>query len=109
MAWSQSGGKDVFAAVDDILATPPIFTIPAGGSQVIRVGSRRAPDPQHERAYRLFLREVPPAPQPGFQGSAEHTSELPSLMRLAYAAFFLNRINLEKTKTLAHIINHITT
>lgn len=68
MAWSQSGGKDVFTAVDDILATPPIFTIPAGGSQVIRVGSRRAPDPQQERAYRLFLREVPPAPQPGFQG-----------------------------------------
>lgn len=68
MAWSQSGGKDVFAKQNDILATPPIFTIPAGGSQVIRVGSRHAPDSQHERAYRLFLREVPPAPQPGFQG-----------------------------------------
>jgi fimbrial chaperone protein len=68
MAWSQSGGHDVFAATGDILATPPIFTIPAGGSQVIRVGSRRAPDPQQERAYRLFVREVPPAPGPGVQG-----------------------------------------
>jgi fimbrial chaperone protein len=68
MAWSQADGKDVFAPADDILATPPIFTVPAGGSQVIRVGSRRAPDAQHERAYRLFLREVPPAPRPGFQG-----------------------------------------
>ncbi|MEI7037297.1 fimbrial biogenesis chaperone [Fulvimonas yonginensis] len=67
-AWSQSDGKDVFAPADDILATPPIFTIPAGGSQVIRVGSRRAPDAQHERAYRLFLREVPPAPNAGQQG-----------------------------------------
>lgn len=68
MAWSQSGGKDVFGATDDILATPPIFTVPAGGSQVIRVGSRLAPDAQKERAYRLFLREVPAAPKPGFQG-----------------------------------------
>lgn len=68
MAWSQTDGKDSFAPADDILATPPIFTVPAGGSQVIRVGSRRAPDAQNERAYRLFLREVPPAPKPGFKG-----------------------------------------
>jgi len=68
MVWSQSGGKDVFAPAEDILATPPIFNVPAGGSQVIRVGSRRAPDAQQERTYRLFLREVPPAPRPGFQG-----------------------------------------
>lgn len=68
MAWSQAQGKDVFAPADDILATPPIFTVPAGASQVIRVGSRRAPDAERERTYRLFLREVPPAPQPGFQG-----------------------------------------
>ncbi|NUO74350.1 MAG: molecular chaperone, partial [Frateuria sp.] len=68
MAWSQSEGKDVFAPAGDILATPPIFTVPAGGSQVIRIGSRRDPDPQQERAYRLFLREVPPAPQAGAAG-----------------------------------------
>lgn len=68
MDWSQAGGKDVLAPTDDILATPPIFTVPAGGSQVIRVGSRSAPDAQTERAYRLLLREVPPAPKPGFRG-----------------------------------------
>lgn len=68
MAWSQSDGKDAFAPAQDILATPPIFTVPAGGSQVIRIGSRRDPDPQQERAYRLFLREVPPAPQAGAHG-----------------------------------------
>lgn len=67
-AWSQSGGKDLFGPADDILATPPVFTVAAGGSQVIRVGSRGAPDAQKERSYRLFLHEVPPAPRPGFQG-----------------------------------------
>jgi fimbrial chaperone protein len=68
MTWSQVDGKDTYAPADDLLATPPIFTVPAGASQVIRVGSRRAPDAQHERTYRLFLREVPPAPKPGFRG-----------------------------------------
>ena len=68
MSWSQSGGKDVFAPASDILATPPIFTVPAGASQVIRVGTRGVPDALQERAYRLFLREVPPAPKAGAKG-----------------------------------------
>ena len=45
------------------MATPPIITVPPGASRIIRVGLRRAPDPQHELTYRLFLREVPP-PEP---------------------------------------------
>jgi fimbrial chaperone protein len=66
-SWSQHGGNDVLAPTAEILATPPIFTIPPGGSQIVRVGLRRAPDPQHELTYRLFLREVPP-PEPLAQG-----------------------------------------
>jgi fimbrial chaperone protein len=68
MTWSQQQGKDVYATTKEILATPPVFTVPAGGSQVIRVGLRRAPDAQREITYRLFLQEVPPPPKPGFQG-----------------------------------------
>jgi fimbrial chaperone protein len=67
MAWSQPDGRDQYALAADILATPPIFTIAPGGTQVIRVGSRRPPGTT-ERAYRLFLREVPPPPKPGFSG-----------------------------------------
>jgi len=62
--WSQTHGKDVYAVTADILATPPIFTIPAGGSQLVRVGLRRQFDPKYELSYRLFLQEVPPAPRP---------------------------------------------
>lgn len=68
MVWSQPDGIDTYAPAPDILATPPIFTLPAGGTQVIRVGSRRAPDAHTERSYRLFLREIPPPPKPGFKG-----------------------------------------
>jgi fimbrial chaperone protein len=66
-SWSQHDGNDVISPTADILATPPIFTIPPGGSQIVRVGLRRTPDAQRELTYRLFLREVPP-PEPIAQG-----------------------------------------
>jgi fimbrial chaperone protein len=60
VSWAQEGGKDVYTPTRDILATPPIFTIPPGGSQVVRIGLRRTADPQRELTYRLFVQEVPP-------------------------------------------------
>lgn len=66
--WSQQDGKDAFVPTREVLATPPIFTVPPGGSQTVRVGLRRAPDAQSELSYRLFLQEVPPPPKPGVQG-----------------------------------------
>jgi fimbrial chaperone protein len=67
-AWSQDEGKEVYAPTREILATPPVLTIPASEERVVRVGLRRAPDRAKELSYRLFLQEVPPPPQPGFQG-----------------------------------------
>jgi fimbrial chaperone protein len=68
MAWSQQQGKNVYVPTKEILATPPIFTVPAGGSQIVRIGLRRAPDAQREMTYALYLQEVPPPPKSGFQG-----------------------------------------
>jgi fimbrial chaperone protein len=59
VAWSASA-PDVYTPTRDLLANPPVFTLPAGGEQIIRVGLRRAPDGQRELAYRMFLQEVPP-------------------------------------------------
>lgn len=67
-SWSQREGKDVYTPTREILATPPIFTVQAGGSQLLRVGLRRPIDPQRELSYRLYLQEVPPPPAPGFRG-----------------------------------------
>src|SRR5215470_478534 len=36
VAWSQEDGRDVYSDTKEILATPPIATIPAGGEQIIR-------------------------------------------------------------------------
>lgn len=68
MSWSQADGEDVYSVTQEILATPPIFTVNPGASQMVRVGLRRAPDPHRELPYRLYLQEVPPPPEPGFQG-----------------------------------------
>lgn len=68
VSWSQQDGQDLYVPTQEILATPPIFTVPAGGSQVVRVGLRRAPDALRELTYRLFLQEVPPPPKPDFRG-----------------------------------------
>jgi fimbrial chaperone protein len=61
--WAQHDGKDSLESTNEILATPPIITIPPGASRIVRIGLRRPPDPQHELTYRLFLREIPP-PEP---------------------------------------------
>jgi len=61
MSWSQSGNEDIYTPTEEVLATPPIFTVPPGGTQIIRVGLRRKANARHELAYRLFLQEVPTA------------------------------------------------
>mgnify|MGYP000352878002 CR=1 FL=1 len=67
--WSQEAGKDVLTPSRELLANPPIFTVPAGGSQLVRVGLRRAPDAQRELTYRVILQELPPPPNPDFMGT----------------------------------------
>jgi fimbrial chaperone protein len=85
MNWSQQDGKDFFTATREVLANPPIFTVPAGGSQLIRTGLRRAPDAQHELTYRIFLQELPPPPSLDFQGAQ-------MLMRVSLPVFVLPEV-----------------
>lgn len=67
-SWTQKDGTEHYERTRDLLATPPIFTLPPRGSQVVRIGLRRAADPRRELTYRLYLQEVPPPPPPDFVG-----------------------------------------
>jgi fimbrial chaperone protein len=67
--WTQQDATDRYEPTRDLIATPPIFTVPANGSQVVRIGLRRAPDAQHELTYRLYLTEVPGPPPPDLVGA----------------------------------------
>lgn len=59
VAWSQDKGEDKYVPTRDLLATPPIFTVPAKAKQVIRLGLRVPPNASQEMSYRLYLQEVP--------------------------------------------------
>jgi fimbrial chaperone protein len=65
MSWTQKDGQDQLEASSDLLVSPPIFKLPAGAKQVIRVGLMRPVDPVRELTYRLFLQEVPQPAAPG--------------------------------------------
>jgi len=54
--WTQDQGEDVYSATSDVIASPPIFTIPAGGTQLIRLGLRTR---TAGAAYRVVLEEIP--------------------------------------------------
>jgi fimbrial chaperone protein len=66
--WTQADNTDVYAETTEVLATPPILTVPPGGSRVVRIGLRRAPDRDRELTYRLYVQEVPPPMAVDFQG-----------------------------------------
>ncbi len=68
VGWAQSSTEDVYDSTTELLATPPIFTVPPGGSRVVRIGLRRPPDPSRELTYRLFMQELPPPMTAEFRG-----------------------------------------
>ncbi len=83
--WSQVNGRNVLTPTRKLLATPPIFTLPAGGEQIVRVGLLAKPVAQRETAYRLLMTQVAPRPRPGFRG-------LRVVLRLSLPVFVAPRI-----------------
>jgi fimbrial chaperone protein len=63
-AWSQTAGKDDLTPSNDVLTSPPIATIPAGTTHVVRLVLRKPPV-GHEAAYRILLDQIPPPAAPG--------------------------------------------
>ena len=59
LTWTQVDGQDRYEETAAVIVSPPIFTIPGGGTQLIRIGLRTpSADP---RAYRVMVEEVPQA------------------------------------------------
>ncbi len=59
MLWTQDAeGKDVYTESSDLVYFPRQLEIEPGGKRLVRVGAKGAPDGK-ERAYRLFIEEVP--------------------------------------------------
>src|SRR6185295_17549654 len=84
MQWSQASGKDEYTTASEVIASPPILTLEGGGEQIVRIGLRRAAGqsdmPSNERAYRVFVQEVPAA-------SAGESRELNVVLRIGVPLF----------------------
>lgn len=65
VAWSIRDNREVYEPTRDFIAAPLIFTLPAEGEQVVRIGLRTSAPPLAEMPYRVFLSEVPTPNQPG--------------------------------------------
>jgi fimbrial chaperone protein len=65
--WTQAGDDDALTATQDIIVSPPIFTVPNGGSQTMRLLLHGGIAAGGEHSYRLLLDEVPPANTPNRQ------------------------------------------
>jgi fimbrial chaperone protein len=68
MLWKQADGEDRLTPTRDVLVSPVVFTLPANGSQLVRVALQHPADAEHELSYRLILTEVPAQAAPGFTG-----------------------------------------
>jgi fimbrial chaperone protein len=65
--WTQdASGQDQHADSSDLIFFPPIFTVEPGEKRIIRVGTKPGAAPgEREKAYRLYIEELPPPAEPG--------------------------------------------
>lgn len=81
LTWEFREGGYASSRSNDFLITPPIFTLNAGQTQILRLGLRRASEATTEVAYRLVLEEIPRPVASGFSG-------LQILLRVGIPIFF---------------------
>lgn len=56
MTWNQVAGVDKYSSTDNVIISPPIFTIQPGAKQLIRVAVKNR---SQATAYRLIAEEIP--------------------------------------------------
>lgn len=70
-SWTQdSEGQDKYVDSSDLIFFPPLFSIEPGEKRLIRVGAKGPISPR-ERAYRLFIEELPDPNESATAGGAQ--------------------------------------
>ena len=68
-SWSQAENEDRLEPTKDVIASPPIFTLAPGATQLVRIYLRGEPGAVRETTYRIVLSEVLPAQEAGMSGA----------------------------------------
>lgn len=81
--WTQARGTDVYAPARDVIISPPMFKIPPGETQIVRVHSLLTDASNQERTYRVILQELP-SPNP-----LSHKPAVSTILRMSVPIFIL--------------------
>ena len=82
LEWTQDDNKDVLNPTRQVVASPAVTEIPAGGRQLIRVIKTSQLDPRQEQSYRLIIDELPSAKK------TEDQAGLQLLLQYSVPVFF---------------------
>lgn len=84
--WRQVEGKEVLEPTRDVVASPPVASIPPGAKYTLRLARVAAAPVSGEESYRLLIDELPPPidPKAGATG-------VQLLLRASIPAFFSTR------------------
>jgi len=63
--WSIEDGKDRYRDTEQLVVTPPVFTIEPGERQIVRLGLEDPSPTSTEQAYRIYFEESPARPAEG--------------------------------------------
>jgi fimbrial chaperone protein len=81
--WVLKNGEDFYEQTDDVVATPPVASIPPGGSALVRIVRTANAPVVGEEPYRLIVDEIPDA-------NRVRNSGVTVALRYAIPVFFLN-------------------
>ena len=81
--WTLNKGEDFYEETDDVVATPPVASVPPGGSALIRILRTGDAPVVGQEAYRLIVDEIPDANRVRNVG-------VNVALRYAIPVFFLN-------------------
>jgi fimbrial chaperone protein len=93
-AWNQADGTDQLDATHALVISPPIASIPAGASQLVRLLLRQPPAGK-EATYRILLDQIPPPAERGIVHVVFRLSipifVQPAVRALSHVQFHLER------------------
>jgi len=99
--WAQDeDGDDLLGDTEDLLIVPRIFTIPAGQSQVVRIGKLVEASADAEGTYRLIITELAP-PEDIASGSG-----ISVRLRLSLPVFLAPKANAEAVVSVVRSQRH---
>ncbi|MDZ3831314.1 MAG: molecular chaperone [Sphingopyxis sp.] len=85
-AWAQQDGRNTYAPQNDVIGSPPIFTIEPGQRQLVRLTRLTPPPGVPQQAFRVIVDEVPTGDGNALPGAAVSFRMRYSLPLFALAA-----------------------